>query len=125
MRPTPRTADAKLVFVTKYGAAWHKVPDLTQDDKGNLTEAFVDNPVSKEYRKLLNAQKLHRPGISFYSLRHQFETVAGASRDQVAVNAIMGHADSSMAGLYREEVGDDRLLAVVNHVRGWLFVAQP
>jgi integrase len=57
-RPKPKsTADAKLVFVTKCGAAWHKVPDLTQDEHGNLTEAFVDNPVSKAYRKLLNARR--------------------------------------------------------------------
>jgi hypothetical protein len=39
----------------------------------------------------------------------------------VAVNAIMGHVDETMAGIYREEVGDDRLLAVVNHVKQWLF----
>lgn len=122
VRPKPKDkADARLVFITKYGAAWHKSPDLTRDENGELREPFIDNPVSKEYRKLLNTQKLHRPGISFYSLRHQFETVAGASRDQVAVNVIMGHAEDDMASLYREEVGDDRLQAVTQHVRAWLF----
>ena len=53
----------------------------------------------------------------------RFETIGGGSRDQVAVNLIMGHADSSMAAEYREEVGDDRLRAVTEHVRGWLFGA--
>jgi hypothetical protein len=37
------------------------------------------------------------------------------------VDAIMGHADESMAAQYREEIGDDRLQAVVAHVRNWLF----
>lgn len=122
VRPIPKHDDAKeLVFVTKYGASWSKSPDLTQDEKGNLTEAFVDNPVSKEFRKLLNKTKLYVRGRSFYTLRHVFETVAGGSRDQVAVDYVMGHTDPSMAAEYREEVADDRLRDVVNHVRDWLY----
>ena len=39
-----------------------------------------------------------RNGLGYYTLRHKFETVAGESKDQVAVNAIMGHVDNSMAG---------------------------
>jgi integrase len=59
--------------------------------------------------------------LSFYALRHTFETIAGGSRDQVAVDAVMGHADYSMAGEYRERIEDDRLEAVAAHVRKWLF----
>jgi integrase len=62
-----------------------------------------------------------RKGRGFYSLRHTFETIGGDSRDQVAVNHIMGHADASMAGIYRERIEDQRLIDVVNHVRRWLF----
>jgi integrase len=47
--------------------------------------------------------------------------VAGDSRDQVAVNAIMGHSDATMAANYRERIDDDRLKAVVDHVHKWLF----
>ncbi len=72
-------------------------------------------------RKLLDQLKLHRPGLGFYALRHTFETIAGGSRDQVAVNHIMGHADQSMAGVYREHIEDDRLVAVTDHVWDWLF----
>lgn len=113
-----------LVFVTKYGQPWSKDTST--------------NPVSQEFRKLIDAidtaaandakkrkskppAKIHRPGLGFYALRHTFETMGGESRDQVAVNHIMAHADASMAGVYRERISDERLLDVVNVVRRWLF----
>lgn len=121
-RPTPRAEDAKrLVFVTKYGRSWAKAPRLTQGEDGSLVEAFVDNPVSKEFRKLLDELDLHRPGLGFYTLRHVFETIGGEAKDQVAVNAIMGHVDTTMAGEYRERISDERLKAVTDHVRNWLL----
>ena len=33
----------------------------------------------------------------------------------------MGHVRDDMASLYRERISDDRLRAVVQHVRNWLF----
>ena len=96
-----------MAFVTKYGGKWSKLTP--------------DSPVTKEFRKLLDDADLHRPGIGFYTLRHVFETVAGESRDQVAVDHIMGHARDDMASVYRERISDDRLLTVVEHVRNWLF----
>jgi hypothetical protein len=81
--------------------------------------------VSKEFRKLLNDLSLHKAGQGFYTLRHVFRTVADEARDQPAANAIMGHADESMAAVYRERIGDDRLRAVSEHVRRWLFKPKP
>jgi len=69
----------------------------------------------------LRVLKVKRKGLSFYSLRHTFETVAGNSQDQVAVDAIMGHIDSSMAANYRHGIDDSRLQAVTAHVHDWLF----
>jgi integrase len=107
-RPTPKKeADAGLVFVTKYGGRWAK------DTR--------DNPVTKELAKLLKALGMHRPGLNFYALRHSFETVGGESRDQVAVDHIMGHVRDDMASEYRERISDGRLRAVTDHVRAWLF----
>jgi len=64
-------------------------------------------------------------GISgtFYDLRRTFRTVADAAGDQPAANLIMGHADaaSDMPSVYRQSIGDDRLIRVAEHVRNWLF----
>jgi integrase len=75
--------------------------------------------------KLLKSLKLHRPGLNFYALRHTFETIAGESRDQVAVDHIMGHARDDMASVYRERISDERLKAVTDYMRGWLFGQSP
>jgi integrase len=106
-RPAPKdSAEDSLVFITKYGFGWAKDTST--------------NPVSQETRKLMN-----RLGINghrgFYCLRHTFETIGGEAKDQVAVNAVMGHVDESMAAQYRERVSDERLKAVADHVRAWLF----
>jgi integrase len=107
-RPTPKdAADVGLVFITKYGGSWAK--------------ATRDNPVSKELAKLLLELKMKRPGLGFYALRHSFETIGGESKDQVAVDSIMGHARYDMPSLYRERVSDERLTALTEFVRKWLF----
>ena len=119
-RPAPKDeADAGLVFVTVRGASWAKEPKLDGTDK----EAMIDNPITKEYRKLVDKLKLYRPGISFYMLRHVFETVAGEVRDQPATDKIMGHvpASNDMAAVYRERISDARLVDVVSVVHDWLF----
>ena len=105
-----RPEDAKLLFITQYGQSWAK--------------ETADNPITKVFRLLLDKLKLHRHGLGFYALRHTFETIGGGSRDQVAVDFIMGHTDGSMAGVYREEIEDERLVAVTNHVRKWLYPAK-
>jgi integrase len=70
--------------------------------------------------KLLSKLGLTRRGHTFYALRHTFETIGGDFRDQVAVDAIMGHSRDDMASVYRKRIGDDRLRAVAEHVRTWL-----
>ena len=94
-----------LMFITARGNSWDK-------DQAAIT---------KEFKDALDDCGLHRPGIGFYTLRHVFRTAADGCRDQVAVNSIMGHADASMAGVYRERIDDSRLKAVTDFVHVWLF----
>jgi integrase len=106
-RPEPKNeAHAGLVFVTQRGLSWSK--------------DTADSPVTKATRKLLDSLGMngHR---NFYCLRHTFRTVADESKDQPAVDFIMGHEVPHMSAVYRETISDVRLKAVADHVRAWLF----
>ncbi|MHC4403421.1 MAG: hypothetical protein ACYTG0_27505 [Planctomycetota bacterium] len=70
---------------------------------------------------MLRRLGLKRPRLGFYGLRHGFETVAGDTADQMAVDAVMGRAAQRMAAHYLERISDDRLRRVVDCVRQWLF----
>jgi integrase len=110
-REPKQDSDSDLVFITKYRKRW-----VRNGEKGNPIDS-----VSTEFTKLMRSLNLKRPGLSFYALRHVCETIGGESKDQVAVNAIMGHVDNSMAGVYRERISDERLKAVTDTVREWLW----
>jgi len=116
------SADEGLVFITRFGQRWvrYEIEERKAFGKKQIKPKF-DDAVAKETGKLLARLELKRHGIGFYTLRHTFETVAGGSRDQVAVDAIMGHVDASMAAEYRHGIEDERLQAVVDHVHQWLF----
>ena len=106
-RPDPKDDEAAgLVFVTQRGLSWSK--DTS------------DNPVSKEFRKRLDALGINGQR-NFYTLRHTFRTVADESKDQPAVDHIMGHESPHMSSVYRESISAERLKAVTDYVRGWLF----
>jgi integrase len=111
-RPEPKNVQhAGLVFITKYGLPWSK--DAT------------DQTLAKEFGKLLRALHVNgRKGLGFYTLRHSFRTVADETKDQPAVDYIMGHESPHMSTVYREKISDERLKAVTDHVRKWLF-AEP
>ncbi len=108
--PEPKKEEhAALVFITKYGQPWAK------DDSAG--------PITQEMRKLLNKLGIngHR---NFYCLRHTFRTVADSAKDQPAADHIMGHEVAHMSSVYREGISDERLQAVSDRVRAWLFPPQ-
>lgn len=110
-RPRPREQFEGLVFLTKFGQAW-----VRSSESGT-----PDDNLGKEFAKLLKSLGIKRPKISFYALRHCFETIGQEAKDPLAVAWIMGHAPQDMGGHYRETVSDERLLAVSEAVRNWLF----
>ena len=113
LRGTPTDpADEGLLFITRRGARWSRT-----SEKGTVICA-----ITGEFKKLLTALDING-SRGFYSLRRGFETVGGGCRDQVAVDFCMGHAPASsdMGAVYRESIEDERLRAVAEHVRRWLF----
>lgn len=101
-------AHAHLVFITKYRGPWS-------------IETSSRNPISAEFRKLLVDTGVARDGLSFYALRHTFQTVADEIGDYLATRRIMGHVDDSMSATYRERFPDERLKKVTDHVHDWLY----
>jgi integrase len=97
---------AGLVFITSKGGCWHTGTN--------------DSPLSHEVWKLLKSLGIngHR---NFYALRHVFRTVADGAKDQPAADFIMGHEVAHMSSVYREGIDDERLKAVTDHVRSWLY----
>jgi integrase len=100
--------DAGLVFITQRGQSFQA--------------SEKDRPIAQVMAWLLRRLRINgRKGLGFYTLRHTFRTVADESRDQPAVDFIMGHEVPHMSSVYRETISDDRLRAVAAHVRKWLF----
>lgn len=118
-RPLPlHEQDAGLVFLNVRRLPWVRVMQRPVKDAAYDKTVRIDL-ITVAFARLV--KRLSLPRVGFYALRHIFRTVADASRDQPACDAIMGHSDPSMAGHYRERIDDDRLAAVSEHVRKWLF----
>jgi integrase len=117
VRKAPKDpADADKVFMTRCGHPWVRFDG--EDGKRSTHDA-----VGLQFRKL--AEKC---GVSlvgrFNILRHTFRTVADEVGDRPAIDLVMGHADGSTAGHYRELVADERLTAITDRVRGWLMAGR-
>ena len=105
-RTDPNEECQDLLFVYRDGGSW----------KRNAV------PISKRFADARKWTGM-RTG-DFYWFRHTFETISGAAKDQVATDLVMGHVDPSMSENYRHHIGEDRIKAVCQHVRSWLFESQ-
>ncbi len=96
------------LFITRLGNQW------SEEDSTNCQ-------IAKFFRALCKDVGLHLVGRGFYGLRRTCETVGSGAKDQVALDYVMGHIDQSMGGVYRQSIDDERLVAVSEHIRRWLF----
>jgi hypothetical protein len=85
---------------------------------GTGKRSVIDS-VGQQFAKLARKCGVKLPG-GFSVLRHDHRTVSDEARDRPAADLVMGHADPTLTGCYRELVADGRLPAVVNRVRDWL-----
>lgn len=106
----PQPGKETLVFVTSQGNAWTNV-------------AGENCSIRQQFSRLETRLKIKKPKRGFYSLRRMVETIGGRAKDPVAVNALMGHVDDSMAGVYRLDIEDSRLEAVAEVIRTWLEIS--
>jgi integrase len=106
----------QLAFLSPRG-----LPVVRLDLQVKQGKAVRIDAVLAAWNKLLVRLDMKRDGHGFYSLRHIFFTIGEESKDKPAVDRIMGHIDPSISNEYRERVGDDRLLAVSEFVRAWLW----
>jgi hypothetical protein len=118
--PQSKTPEfAGLVFLSQRGTPCISVrpPESEKDPAVNRTDT-----IAVQVPRLLKELEINgRKGLGFYTIRHVIRTVADGAKDQPAVDFTMGHEVSYLSSVYREIIDDERLLAVVNHVRAWLF----
>lgn len=115
-RPKPKNAEHDdRVFITKYGTTWEP-------------KSIRDSPISNEIAKLTKTLGIKRQGVGFYALRHGVQTIGQQKLDKDAVRYILGHVEdqNDMSAVYSEDrPSDERLKAVTDHVREWLYKEAP
>jgi integrase len=121
LRPEAKYAeDANLVFLTGHRRAWHRKGRFAEEGGVTVVKG-VHCPLTKVFGDLLAKTGVPGKRRNFLALRHGFRTVARGARDREAVDALMGHADGSMAAHYLEDtLPIERLMAVTDYVRAWL-----
>jgi integrase len=117
VRPNPiDSADADAVFLTREGHRLVRHKDRSIDGKvvsrrDSLSDAFAR--LAKNCDVKLSGR--------FYLLRHQARTLMDERRDTPAARVVMGHSAGGIDREYVELITDERLVAVTEHVRQWLF----
>ena len=108
-----------LVFVTRWGNPWVR-EDVTYE-QGQITKLVRFDAIADMFNKILEELGQKRKGVGFYALRHTLRTVAAELKDENAIRWIMGHVRDDTDAEYIERLPVDRLRAVTDHVRKWLY----
>lgn len=111
-REVPRK-DEGLTFTTLRGERY--VREVAREDP--LAAPLVVDSVALAFGKLMRDKLgIKSDGRGFYTLRRTHRTWTDELRDPHAAALVMGHAFGSVAGLYVQEVRDERLVAINEHV---------
>lgn len=117
-RRKPKAEDDKrLAFITRHGMAYVRSAE-------SVSGAVVNRDnVAREFKKSLTSAGVKVPdGMGFGKLRHTFRTAADPTRDIHAIRRCMGHEVGDGAeATYIEDIEHDRLRAVTDAVRAWVF----
>lgn len=98
---------------------------LTTNRRPWSEDGGTSHPLTLAFGKLKRKAGIKKLGVGHYALRHTFATVAADTKDQQAVDYVMGHYDPSMAANYRESIEPERIKAVCRHVREWWLAEMP
>lgn len=122
-------ADADILFTTRSGSRFVSETPVLND--GIIVDVKLTDSLSGVFRKLLGecgVRKVSAKGNSlgdgrgaFYTLRRTFRTWADEVGDHHAAALCMGHAFGSIAGIYVQQISDERLRKVTDHVRSKVF----
>lgn len=118
LREISKGDDAGRVFSTRHGNPY--VYNKLNDD-GVLIRR--DNIATEFKKQAKRAGVKLSDRIGFGKLRHTFRTVADNVRDANAIRRVMGHeiGRDSVERTYTDTIELDRIRAVTDYVRGWLF----
>jgi len=124
-RPTPLDdADADLIFLNKRGKPWVRMESKKKTDSdGSVKNSWVPYAdVTECFSRLLKKLGINgRRSLGFYSARRTFATQGSEAKDVESLRSLMGHTDPTMTGLYVQSISDERLTAVTDCVRNWLW----
>lgn len=88
-----------LVFITRKGEPYWRTTEDIKD--GKTVGVSVHNAISITFGRLAKAMEMD--GVSFYRLRHTFNTLAKKAKDQDALNLAMGHVNGATGETYNHE----------------------
>jgi len=110
VRPAPRKGDEDIVFLTSKRWRWVRSTGSSHTDS-----------ISSGFTSLRKEAGLSRG--TFYDLRRTFATIGCETLDTEAVRHIMGHVSESndVLAQYNQQISDERIKLVCDHVRKWLF----
>lgn len=107
---------APLLFLTQAGNPWLQV-ELDDAHKLSRTDS-----IGLLFSRLAKATGVTIKG--FGKLRHTFRTAADEANDLNATLRIMGHGVPGISEHYVRSIDHDRLVAVSNKVRSWLYAKE-